>query len=54
VSSKALLMFQEEGGWRPADLLRLSALLLPAHLLLCPHLLSAITLAATITFWLGK
>ncbi|MGK7871131.1 SLC13 family permease [Falsiroseomonas sp. E2-1-a20] len=34
VSSKALLMFQEEGGWRPSDLLRLSALLLPAHLLL--------------------
>jgi anion transporter len=34
VSSKALLMFQEAGGWRPADLLRLSTLLLPAHLLL--------------------
>lgn len=36
VSSKALLMFQgtEEAGWRPRDLLRLSAVLLPLHLVL--------------------
>lgn len=34
VSSKALLIFQGEQAWRPADLLRLSAVLLPAHLLL--------------------
>lgn len=35
VSSKALLMFQgEEAGLRPADLLRLSVVLAPAHLLL--------------------
>ena len=36
VSSKALMMFQELEGetYQPADLLRLSAVLLPAHLLL--------------------
>lgn len=36
VSSKALLMFQDLDGetYQPADLLRLSAVLLPAHLLL--------------------
>jgi di/tricarboxylate transporter len=36
VSSKALLLFQEldEATWSPADLLKLSAVLLPAHALL--------------------
>ena len=36
VSSKALLMFQEADpdAWAPADLLRLSAILLPVHALL--------------------
>jgi hypothetical protein len=36
VSSKALLMFQELDGetWHPKDLLRLSAALIPVHVLL--------------------
>lgn len=45
VSSKALLMYQdlEHGSYRPADLLRLSAVLMPVHLVLI--------VVFTVTYW---